>query len=296
MVVGAVVGAGGWRGAGAAAVLRGRFVGGGGAAARSVGGWGGGRAGGGGGGGVGAAAGTVVVVAAAAVVSIELCVSVVMVVVVVVAAPSHRPIAIIVVAASTPVAVPMRTLMVSVVVVPVMMLVLPATTLPLFPLARHILPRSFEQQAPSHGIVHQRFVSSLFLLLNRQHRILPNLARCVPRRVRILQRHKPTLIRPLLQLLIIRPLDQRINPSLAKQVPLHFFSSASLAGGGAGVHPVDPGLFAGPASGLLHFLKLFDLALLLQFFDAFLGAFALLERFLLFVVDPLLVGHEHGVP
>ena len=153
-----------------------------------------------------------------------------------------------------------------------------------------------QQEPPFHGIIHQRLISSLFLFLDGEHRILSDLELGVPRSIGLLQTHEAFLARALLQLLVLRTLDQGIDPSLAQQITLHFLRGARLPRRRTRVHPVDLDLLPGPPSGLLHLLQFLDLPLLLPLLHHLLDAFALVERGFLGFPYFFLVAHEHGVP
>jgi hypothetical protein len=152
-----------------------------------------------------------------------------------------------------------------------------------------------EQLAASDRIIHHGLVRGLFLALNGQQRVLADLGRCVARAVGILQRNEAVLPCGLLELLVVVSLDQIVDPPLAQQVRFCLFCRASLAIGRALVHPVDAIDPFGASRSLQLPLDLLLCALLLDFIDALLGAFALGEGLLLFVVDGLLVPPQTGM-
>lgn len=90
-----------------------------------------------------------------------------------------------------------------------------------------LLPiRSRRQLPPLGGIFHERLIRCLLLSLNRQQRVLANLIRRIANRIRVLHRHKCLLRGLLRQLLIIGPLQQRIDAAFAEQISLHLLSCA----------------------------------------------------------------------
>lgn len=81
-----------------------------------------------------------------------------------------------------------------------------------------------------HGIIHHRLVCGLFLFLDRKKRVFTDLGRGISSCVGILSLQKGILLGGLLQFLILRALEEVINPSLAQKISLHFLRSAWLAG------------------------------------------------------------------
>lgn len=95
---------------------------------------------------------------------------------------------------------------------------------------RFIKSRFLEQLSSSHGIIHHRLVCGLFLFLDRKQRVFADLGRRVSSSVGILSLQKRILLGGLLQFLILRALEEIVNPSLAQEIPFHFLRSALLAG------------------------------------------------------------------
>lgn len=149
--------------------------------------------------------------------------------------------------------------------------------------------------AASDRVIHHCLVSGLFLALDGQQRVIADLGRCVARIVCVLQRNEALLSRGLFELLVVVALDEVVDAPLSQQICLCLFGGASLAIGRALVHPVDA-IYPLLASRRLQLsLEVFLGALLLDFVDALLGAFALGESFLLFIVDGLLVSPQAGM-
>ena len=168
---------------------------------------------------------------------------------------------------------------------------------PLFVLGLwQLLSSCFEQQSPLDRIIHQRFIGSLFLLFDRKHRIVSNLACDISRHVGVLHSHKAFVSSVLLKLLVICTFDQGINSSLSQQIAFHLLRSPSLPVCRARIHPVNLGLLLWTTSRFLHLLKLLDLPLFLPFLHHLLDPLALFERVLFFFPYPLLIAHEHWVP
>ena len=92
-----------------------------------------------------------------------------------------------------------------------------------------INPTGLQKQSPFDRIVHQLFIGRLFLFLDRQHGILPNLGCCVSDGICVLESDECFLAIILLQLLVFCSLDQPINSSLSQQITLHLLRSASLS-------------------------------------------------------------------
>jgi hypothetical protein len=99
-------------------------------------------------------------------------------------------------------------------VTPMMVMVFPALVLSIAILV--ILARSFQEQLPFDWVRHHGFVSGLFLFLDSQHGVFSNFGSSISDRIGVLQSHKRLLLGGLFQLLIIRPFDQSVNPSLAQ--------------------------------------------------------------------------------
>lgn len=152
-----------------------------------------------------------------------------------------------------------------------------------------------EQLAASDRVVHHCLVSGLFLALDGQQRIVADLGRRVARVVCVLQRNEALLSRGLFELLVVVALDEVVDAPLSQQIRLCLFGGAGLAIGGALVHPVDA-VYPLLASRRLQLpLEIFLGAFLLDLVDALLGAFALGEGFLFFIVDGLLVSAQAGM-
>lgn len=133
------------------------------------------------------------------------------------------------------------------------------------------------------------------MALDGQQRIVADLGRCVARAVGVLQRNEALLSSGLLELLVVVALDEIVDPPLAQQIGLCLFGCTSLAIRRALVHPVDA-IYPLLASRRLQLpLEVFFGALLLDLIDALLGAFALGECLLFFVVDGLLVSPQTGM-
>lgn len=95
--------------------------------------------------------------------------------------------------------------------------------------SRFLHTRSLEQLPPPHWIIHHRFIGSLFLLLDGEHRIFSNLRCRISRSVGILHSHERIFSSRFLQLLIFSAFDQIIDASLSQEVAFHLFSSARLS-------------------------------------------------------------------
>lgn len=160
-----------------------------------------------------------------------------------------------------------------------------------------ILASSLEQSAPSNWILHHSLESLLLLPLDRENRIITYLARSIPQRVRVLQRHEGFLRRRLLQPLALFVFQQSVDPSLAEQISFHLLGHPCLpCRRAAVVHPIDPIKSLLPAGGLLHLLQFLDLTLFGPLLDHLVDPLALLERLLLLLPYFSLVRKEVGVP
>ncbi len=177
-----------------------------------------------------------------------------------------------------------------------MMPVVMSSVLPLFLLLLPPPPGQGEQLFSLDRVIHHRLVSSLLLSLDGQHRILADLRRGIPQRIRILQSHETFFRRLFLQLLVLSALDQAIDPSLAQQVSFHFLGRSRLPARRSLIHPVYT-VNALPTSGGLQLGLDFLLgSLFFEFLDPLIGALSLVEGLLFFFPYPLLIAHEHGMP
>ena len=152
-----------------------------------------------------------------------------------------------------------------------------------------------QKQLSLDGIIHHGLICSLFLLLDRQHRILAYLRSGISGGVGVLEGHERLLIRRLFQLLILRPLDQSVNTPLSQQVSLHFFRSPGLATRGSIIHPIHAGASLLSARSFLQVLEFLNFPLLGSLFHDLINLFAFFEGFLFLFPYLLLVAHEHRV-
>ena len=170
----------------------------------------------------------------------------------------------------------------------------------LFPLRPFLLVFVFYshvgQKLPSlDWIIHHGIVGSLLLSLDGEQRVVADLGGRVARAVGVLERHETLLPGRLLQLLVLRTLDQVVDASLAQEVALGLLRRAGLSIGRALVHPVDSVHALLPAGGFQLALELLLCALLLDLVEALLGALALGQGLLLFIVDRRLVALQPRV-
>lgn len=129
----------------------------------------------------------------------------------------------------------------------------------------------------------------MLLALDGEQRIISNFGRCISCAVRILKCHKTLLTRALFQLLVLCSLDKVVDSPLAQEIRFGLFAGTNLTIGRALVHPVDP-VYSLLAAGSLELpLQLLLCALFFDFIDALLGALALGEGLLFFLVDGLLI-------
>lgn len=135
----------------------------------------------------------------------------------------------------------------------------------------------------------------MLLLLNGQHRIIAHLCRGISLVICNLQ-SRGTYGGSFLHGLSGISLDKSVQSSLSKQICFHLFCGSLLAICRTTIHPVYSVDTLLAASGLLHLLKFLDLAFFGALLEDLVDLFALIEGFLLFFPDALLVGHEHGVP
>ena len=115
----------------------------------------------------------------------------------------------------------------------------------------------------------------MLLALDGQQRVISDLGCCVTRIVGILLEHEALLPCVLLQLLVLRALDQIVDTSLSQEVCLRLLCRAGLAIAGPLVHPVHAIDTLATTGSLELPLKLFLGTLLLNLIDALLGALAL---------------------
>lgn len=98
-----------------------------------------------------------------------------------------------------------------------------------------------QQLPPLDWIVHHRLVCLLFLPLDREQRVLPDLGRHIARiGGRGRRCDKGVLARLLLQLLHLVVLEKLVDAPLAEEVSLVFGGIARLAVGRSRVHPFHP--------------------------------------------------------
>jgi hypothetical protein len=112
----------------------------------------------------------------------------------------------------------------------------------------------------------------------------------------MLQCHEAILRSLLLQLLVLRALDQAIDSSLPQKISFHLLCCSRLSARRSLVHPVYTIDSLSAACCLKLGLDFLLCTLLLQLFDPLFGALAFIESFLFFLPHPPLIAHEHGMP
>jgi len=125
-----------------------------------------------------------------------------------------------------PISVPSVSVIAMMMVV-VMVMVLPALVLSFW--LPVILSGRFQEEPAFYRVIHHGFICRLFLLLDGQEWILSDLRRCVPHRIRLLNRHERLFVGRFLKLLVFGTLQESIYTSLAQKISFHLFCRACLA-------------------------------------------------------------------